>query len=184
MDEDKTVRKPVIVLVALVLVIWVMACSPAPKPQEFKSEAGRFSVMAPVALEEETQTYEIPEGKVVSHMFAGDLGGIGYVVVYADNPEEAVRKMDPEKFLDRARDGAVNKVNGKLVTETKITLEGNPGREFVVEASEAGGEEWTIKVRLFLVKNRLYVIDAAFKKGKVELSEVDRFLQSFKLIGK
>jgi hypothetical protein len=184
MEGDKGVRKRVIVVMALLLAMGVMGCSPAPKSQEFKSEAGKFSVMTPVALKEQTQTMDMKVGKIVSHMFLGNFGGIGYGVGYSDYPEEAVRKSDPEKILDGARNGAVSNVNGKLVMETKITLEGNPGRELIVDAKSTQGEDLTIKSRLFLVKNRLYVVMAAAKKGKVAFSELDKFLQSFKLIGK
>jgi hypothetical protein len=183
-EGDKGVRKPAIVLMALLLAIWVMACTPAPKPQEFKSEVGRFSVMAPVALKERSQTYDLTKFKIEAHFFEGNLGDIAYVVVYSDYPEEMVQKSDPEKILDGGRSGAVGSINGKLVTETKITLEGNPGRELVVEARDDSGAEWTSKARLFLVKNRMYVLDVTVKKGKFEVSVLDKFLQSFKLLGK
>ena len=183
-EGDKSVRKPVIVLMALLLAICVMACTPAPKPQEFKSEAGRFSVMAPVVLKETTQTQETAAGKVVCHLYLGNLGGLGYGVAYSDYPEEGVRKSDPEKILDGGRNGAVSNVNGKLVIETKIALEGNPGRELVIDAKDASQGDLTIKARLFLVGNRLYVVMAAAKKGQVGFKEMDQFLQSFKLLGK
>ncbi len=176
-------REPAIILVALLLAGGDAACSPPPKAREFRSEAGRFSVMTPAALEEHTRNVETQIGTIVSRMFVGNSGGIGYMVGYSDYPDEVIQTSDPEEMLDGSRNGAVNNVNGKLVMETRISLAGHPGREFVAEAKGKNQEDLTIKTRLFLVKNRLYMVLTAAKKEKAASSEMNQFLQSFKLIG-
>jgi len=102
-------------------------------------------------------------------------------VGYSDYPEEMVKESDPEKILDGSRDGAVRNANGKLVLENKISLDGNPGRELVIDAKGKGGQDATMKARVFLVKNRLYQVMVVAPKGQVSGAEIDDFLKSFKL---
>ena len=51
-------RKSALLLISLLLAVWLPGC--APKPQEFKSAAGRFAVTAPKTLQESTQDVETP----------------------------------------------------------------------------------------------------------------------------
>jgi len=180
-------RKTVILLIAfmLSLAIWMAACSPAPKPgpKEFKSEAGRFSVMSPRVLKETTQSIDTPAaGKITFYVFLGEQGNEEFAVSYGDYPETIIKKIDPQIILDGARNGMVRNINGKLISETKIALEGNPGRELLIDVLAGGGREITFKARLFLVKNRLYQIMWVAPKGKASVVEMDAFLQSLKLL--
>jgi hypothetical protein len=176
-------KKYVIIPIFLLLLAFVLAgCSPAPK--EFKSEAGGFSVMSPVTLMESHQEIETEAGKLDLHLFSGQLDDVGYFVSYTDYEPEIVRKADPEKMLDGSRDGAVSNVNGKLVSETRITLAGHPGRELVIDAKPKETPPGTIKERIFMVQNRLYQVVVVAPRRKDIASEADAFLQSFKLLGK
>ncbi len=176
-------RKFVILSISLLLACCLPACTAAPKFQEFKSEAGRFAVMAPLTLQEEAQELETQAGKIHLHVFSGQRDDIGYFVSYCDYPPEIVQRGDPEKMLDGSRDGAVSNANGKLLSETKITLEGHPGRELVMEARDESGRGGTIKGRLFMVKNRLYQVMVVAPRGQAGGQATDTFLQSFKLLG-
>ena len=175
-------RKSVIPSILLLLAFCLAGCSPAPK--EFKSEAGGFSVMSPVALMESSQELETEAGKLDLHLFAGQLDDVGYFVSYTDYAPEIVQKGDPEKMLDGSRDGAVSNVHGKLVSETRITLAGHPGRELLIDAKPGDAPPGTIKERIFMVKNRLYQVVVVAPKRRDIATEADGFLQSFKLLGK
>ena len=175
-------RKSVILLISLLLAVWLPGCTP--KPQEFKSAAGRFAVTAPKTLQESSQDLELQSGKIILYLFSTQQDNIGYFVSYCDYPPETMAHGDLEKMLDGSRDGALSNVKGELVSETKITLEGNPGRELVMETADESGRRATIKGRLFMVKNRLYQVMVVAPRSQAADKEVDQFIQSFKLLGK
>ncbi len=174
-------RKSFLLLMALLLVLWLAGCTA--KPQEFKSEAGGFSVMTPTPLQEEAKTLETEAGKIDLHLFAGQLDDIAYVIGYSDYPPEAAPPGYAEKMLDGARNGSVGNTQGRLVSETNITLAGYPGRELVIETRGEDSPPTIIKGRLFMVKNRLYQVTAVAPRGKAGDKVIDDFLQSFKLLG-
>jgi hypothetical protein len=78
--------------------------------------------------------------------------------------------------LDGGREGAVAKVNGKLLSETPLTLEGYPGREMTISAGQLG-----VRSRMYLVDNRAYSIIITGPVGELNLPRVDEVLNSFKL---
>ena len=174
-------KKPVLVLISLLLAVWLPGCTP--KPQEFKSEAGRFAVMTPVTFEESTNNLETEAGKIDLHLFANQLDDIAYVVAYSDYPPENAIPDYAEKMLDGARNGAVGNTRGRLVSETKISLADYPGRELVIETRGEDRPPAVVKGRMFMVKNRLYQITVVAPRGKAGDKIIDDFLQSFKLLG-
>lgn len=175
-------RKPVLLLILLLLAAWLPGC--APKPQEFKSEAGSFAVTAPKTLQESTHDLELQSGKTTLYLFSTQEDNIGYFVSYCDYPPETMQHGDLEKMLDGSRDGALSNAKGTLLSETRITLEGNPGRELLMETVDESGRPAAIKGRLFMVKNRLYQVMVVAPRSQTGDKEVDQFLQSFKLLGK
>jgi hypothetical protein len=152
--------------------------------QEFKSQEGGFSIMTPYALKETTQTVDTQIGKIEVHFFSADQSGESFVVVYSDYPSEVVKASDPEKMLDGSRDGAIGNVKGELVSETHISLNEYPGRDLTIRAQDENGQDLFMRGRIFLVENRLYQIMVIVTKGNESNSEINDFLQSFKLLSK
>jgi hypothetical protein len=81
-------------------------------------------------------------------------------------------------MLDAGRDEALGP-DGKLLTERKIILGSNPGREFDME--KLNGEAF-VKVRVWFVENRIYTLTAVGPSRERVLTNASRFLDSFKLI--
>ncbi|NJR48229.1 MAG: hypothetical protein HC780_00450 [Leptolyngbyaceae cyanobacterium CSU_1_3] len=177
-------KKFLIVTYLVALGFLPTACNPVAKSEEFKSQTGQFSVTAPIALKEETRSLDTTAGKINLHMFTATEKNKAYFVAYADYPEQILKLSNPEKMLDGARDGAIGNVNGKLVSEAKVSINGAPGRELVIEAKGKNGENGTVKARVFLVKNRLYQAMVVAPQAEVNSAEMDKFLQSFKLTQK
>ena len=117
-------------------------------------------------------------------MFTGEQGNVAYWVSYGDYPGTLVAKISPEAVLDGARHGMVSNINGKLISETIVSLAGYPGRELLIDVMGGNRQEITIKAHLFLVKNRLYQIAWCAPKGKASIVEMDAFLKSLKLLKK
>ena len=118
--------------------------------KEFTSKEGGFTVLMPGTPKEQTQKFATQVGDIEAKMFQLEAKpGQAYVMAYADYPEAVVKKSNPDKILDGARDGAAKKINGKVASEKKITLEKHPGREVEIE----GPGNILIRVRVFLVKH-------------------------------
>jgi len=101
-----------------------------------------------------------------------------YMVSYADYPPTALAANKVDAELDAAPSAALASVPGaKLTGVTKVTLDGNPGREFTADAEVHG----RIKGRIYLVKNRLYQLVAGGSPEKVSDQDVQKFFDSFKL---
>lgn len=67
---------------------------------------------------------------------------------------DSPRTESSDKILESARDGSVRKIQGTVLTQRRITLQGYPGLEIQVSAR---GDS-LVDERLLLVRNRLYVI--------------------------
>src|SRR5262249_22507029 len=104
----------------------------------------------------------------------------GFTVMYADIPaaeaakggEGVFKKMQDD--MTKLRDGKA----GKLSVE-KIGRQGTiRGVGFQLDSPDG---KKTALVRMYLVKNRLYVLMSGAFEGKPDLTEVGRFLDSFKI---
>jgi hypothetical protein len=169
--------KPIIWSVASLLPIQLAGCG---APQEFKSEAGRFSIVAPVELKEQVTPVDSPFGKIDFHVFMGRSPDAEYLVSYADFPNPQLL-ADPERLIDARRDDEIRTLKGRLGRETRITVDGNPGREISLEGTDPSGTQVSAKTRLFLVRNRLYQIYVGAGRANLP-TDSDAFLQSFKLL--
>ena len=167
--------------ILMAVVVLTAACNK--KAQVFRSESGGFSVMIPGKPDESTRKLDTPRGKIDLHLFTAQKSNRAYIVSYSDYPDEMVKQNSPEKILDGSRDGQVRSM-GKLILEKNISLDGNPGRELVVEGKTSDGHDASSKTRIFLVGNRLYQVIFAAPKGEASSSEMDDFLESFKLTPK
>jgi len=87
-------------------------------------------------------------------------------------------------MVDKYRDDTVVKLNAKIMSEGKITLDHNPGREFVPEVSEKPGHEAVIKWRAFFVRNQLYQVTVVGPQEELTATEVMDFFDSFRLTTK
>lgn len=175
-------KKMLAVSLIVVVALFLGACS-APEPTEFTSDAGAFSVMTPATLEEQTQSVPTAAGDIETHMFTGEVGGTAYMVAYSDYPEQVLAQVDAQTLLEGARDGAIQNSSANLVSEEAITLGEYPGIEVVADVKSDKGEEGTLKSHIYLVGNRLYQVMVMGSKGSLDMTKVDAFLDSFKLVG-
>ena len=81
-------------------------------------------------------------------------------------------------MLEAGRDEALGK-DGKLLSERRITLDSNLGREFDME--KLGGKVF-VKVRVYFVVNRIYTLTAVGSSRERVSTNASRFLDSFRLI--
>jgi hypothetical protein len=110
----------------------------------------------------------------------GDIN-LAYVFISSIYPDSLINSNKKEMLPDFFRssiDGAVKNVNGKLIAEKEVLLDGFPGREAKVDY---GNGQAIIAFRMYLVQNRAYFIQTISEKGKEENESALRFRNSFKL---
>jgi hypothetical protein len=151
-----------------------------PELKKFTSKGGSFTVLLPEGSKTKTQSQKSPIGELKVTRTEGSLGGTHFGAIYTDFPADRFKDADPARVLDGARNGAVQSLKGKLVSEKEIALgkARHPGRELLVEA--AGGKVW-VRARIYLAGNRLYQTIASGTEEAVKARIVDRFLDSLTL---
>ena len=90
-----------------------------------------------------------------------------------DTPEEKTA----DRILHSALEGSMRKIQGKVVSQKEITVQGNPGLE--IRASARNNS--TVDARLIVVGSRLYMIMIVDTEQSNDDKAVRRVFQSFKL---
>ena len=100
-----------------------------------------------------------------------------YAIAWAEKPPVArMNDLVPDKTLDQARDGALNKTNTTLVSEIRSNPQGFPGRDVV--AHNAGGG--VLDTRFVYAGARLYMLIATAPSASARNEQdVIRFFNSF-----
>jgi len=144
----------------------------------FTSKEGRFSIAMPGMPEEKKQRVTAATGNLDVFLFTIEgKNDSAYVISYTDLPAADAAPGTEEKRLDFAREGAVDRARGKLRSEKKIELDKHPGRELVIETDK----DAVIRMRIFVVKQRLYQTMALGSGAFVQSKEAALFLDSLKL---
>ena len=150
---------------------------------KFQDKVGNFSILMPNKPKKDVDLLESPQGikiKLISFISFIKNNSVMYMVSYTDYPIEVINSLNTDEFLSSSTQGAANNVNGVVIVEQKITLNGYPGREVVIEAAMRKPKDATFKTRFYLIKNRLYVIQIYSLKGLISAYEQNNFLNSFK----
>lgn len=100
-----------------------------------------------------------------------------FSITWADNPpvvEASNRTID--RVMDLARDGALERTQTTLLSESRSAPGGNPARDFIARNASGG----VMDTRLVIVGNRLYMLSAAFPSMSARREQdVMRFFNSF-----
>lgn len=143
---------------------------------------GKASALMPGRPRLQTQPMNVPGAGFITlrlHLLEAPGKDVGFALGYCDYPLHMMRGANIEMMLDGARDGAVRNVNGTLVSENQINVQGNSGRE--IHATIPQGD---LRARFFIVGNRMYMLMAIEGRGE-SIPEADRtrFFDSFQLRG-
>jgi hypothetical protein len=103
-----------------------------------------------------------------------------FAVAWADEPPVERANSDvPDKTLDMARDDAMQRTETTLVSETPLSQQGFPARDF--SARNLGGG--VFNARLILARKRLYMLTATFPSVDARREQdVIRFFNSFNVV--
>jgi hypothetical protein len=153
--------------------------APATQTTEWKTysyPSDGFSASFPAEPQLSKNNVETKTGKFEVHTYSVILKP-AWVVAVVDYGQQA-KNADPDTLLGLGKQGALSNSNAHLVSEKKITLDGNHGLEFEVESDMAH-----YSYRIYLVGGTLYqtlvISDTADK-----YVDAARFLDSFRLIAR
>jgi len=153
-----------------------------PNWQEYRSQAGRYSILMPDKPKEQTQTVNSAAGSLDMHIASFEDRSGAYLVIYVDYPADMIHSGQEKDVLDGAMQGAVANVDGKLTRQQDFPLGKVPGREVEFDAPAKGAQPAThIKVRYFLTNDRLYQVMVVAQQNPGLPTDAQKFLDSFKL---
>ncbi|NUN66607.1 hypothetical protein HCU40_18030 [Pseudanabaena biceps] len=148
--------------------------------QDYKSANGKFSVQMPSKPQEQVQDQTTDVGTIKLNMVIAEASDSGYFIGFADFPSKVANPEDVQKGLTESVKGSVGNIKGTILSEKEYMLGTVPCRDF-----EANGKvqstDVLMKGRFCLADNRLYQIFALGAKDKLAVTDVDRFIGSFKI---
>jgi hypothetical protein len=145
--------------------------------QTFTPQDQSFSILMPGKPKEKVETIATVVGNASLHMHVVDRGSSAFLIGYADLPPAAANAPLRE-YLDGVRGGMLQGVNGKVIVEKHITLDGHTGREFSFTSEKPKGKG---AARIYRVKGRLYELLVLGRNIDPESADVRKFFDSFKL---
>ena len=162
--------------IILTVLIFGIACG-AKKTgwQELKSKEGRFVVMMPGDSEYLIDTVGTPTGKVAYPSYAFDEEEKYYLVGYSDMPGELIARAPADVIIEGSCRGVLAEAGGREVGSKLLTKDKCLGREITAEIPGAG---LVMKVRSYLVGNRLYLLFASAPPTDT-IGCFGRFMDSF-----
>lgn len=148
--------------------------------QKFESKEGGFVVTMPGKPTIKTVKLPTDFGLTYLNVFMlSTKEGFAYFVSFIDYPGNLFENKTIDTALDEARDGIISNTQAQLLKEKMISIKGNPGRE--IEFQATNGATFG-RVRLFVVKQRLYHIMVTTSKDKKSSYHINKFLDSFNLL--
>ena len=171
---------------SLLLVVAVLLCAFTARTyaegekasmKPYKHAKGKLEIMMPGTPKEDSSVEQTAAGPITLWQASVILTSKAYFVSYSDMPK-ATWKGDPKVMLEGARDGAAQRVKGKIVDDKEVKLGKYPGREFKVVV-----DKMELTQRVYLVEHRLYQVNMGCLAGTCTDSEVQDYLNSFKVVG-
>jgi hypothetical protein len=150
-------------------------------------EAVDFSIEFPAAPTEEEQSLESAIGPLKLYIRMYEVLDVekdenfAYGMITTEYPVGTIHSDSTqtlEKVFDGAINGCVENVKGKLLSQQVVEINGFPGREFRIDFQDGLA---TFKMKAFLVKNKMFILQTITDPKKEGNKSAERFLGSFKL---
>jgi hypothetical protein len=151
-------RKALATLLLLVSVATAYGIQADSEWFRFTSPKGLFSLLLPhePKLDANDSTTE-----TLTHQRFNDFEeGYGFVIEYFGTASVG----DPEKYLEGTSEGIRKVVQGTLVEEKKISLDGYPGHDLTLSFTTADGTVLFSRTRIYIVDSSLFSISYVWRK--------------------
>ena len=142
----------------------------------FKSTEENFTISMPREPQQERTTGRTPLGNG-HHIYTVDDDGVSFTASYSVLDNAPTQSKDIKRTLDMARDMVAMVTNGKLLTDTDISIDNFPGRLVRIEKDK---RIWT--VHAYIVKDRMYQLMTTEPKAKEPNVSAAKFFESFHLL--
>lgn len=165
---------------ALVLISAVAPVTQAAPVPVFTSRFERYSINFPGELKSATRLMSLPKmGQIKVHFVTASKPPVTCIVIPMKLPSTPSGARS-EQFLDGVERGFTMSTSAKLLSRKKISLNGAPGREIVVQAGRN-----LLRGRFFVKGNRSYqVVVVAPKNAAAKYdSQIIQVLNSFRILG-
>ncbi len=166
---------------AIAVATLLLAACGGPSWQELTSHEGGFRVLMRGDPLVEKQELETPIGRITGHWYSTAHEDSVFGVGYADYPVDFVRNVPQRELFTTLRESWVKRISGKVQGgDTDINLESHPGMEYIASGTFNGKNAY-LRGRLYLVGNRVFQVVVFGSKESLPLSDVNKFMNSFKL---
>jgi hypothetical protein len=162
----------------ILALLTLTACNRAPVIDWHQVDApdGTFSVTLPGdPVKEDKPTKSITGGSFVSHSFktrsSNNVGNAAYACAWWEDP--TLKDRTPEQILDNLRDIVISGLQGRLLEEKRLTIQGHPARDI---RAILPGHDYDNRI---VVGNRVYSLMVSSKKR--DSKNVDKFFKSLVL---
>jgi hypothetical protein len=146
----------------------------------FASKATQFSIDMPTQPTVSTMTTKSFIGDVTNEIFTSWEGHEKFTVDHSQIPRFALHFAGADTIYDHARAALLKQTWSKSVSFTDVTVDGRQGKQLVYDTPPVPGKPETAGIaNLFLVDDRLYVVDAVVPEGDSEVN-AQRFLASMR----
>src|SRR5713226_4949534 len=164
---------------AVCLIVAATLCSllPAGSAQDngkmalFNCKEGSFSVMMPGEPEHTAKDLTSPAGPTTLHSYQVNHGPATYIVAYSDYAQ-----VDAAKSLVDVVNGQAKSLEGKVVSDKSLTVNGHPGRRVRIES-----KDFIFLTMVVVSGNRLYQVLFVIPQGAEPPPRAEEFLSSFKI---
>jgi hypothetical protein len=146
--------------------------------KEYTISTGAFAISMPTSPVIESHAVDTGSGPIDTQIVLAKTDpSVAYAMVYCEYPQDALFCIAPEKYLNTASHRMVEKMNGDVISESHILLDGFPGREIKMTVSNG-----ILHLKLYAVGKRSYQIYAVALNDRTAHKEARRFLSSFRLL--
>ncbi len=153
------------------------------------SKEGKFKIQFPSKPKESAKLVKSPTGDVTMNVFMLDAGAGSdkenklYMTIYSDYPNQVInsgmRKGKVDTFLTNAILGSIENMKGKIISQDAITYKKYPGKHTVISFSGGRG---IMDMKMFLIKNRIYVLEVGYENGFRNVPSMSKFFSSFEIL--
>ena len=120
---------------------------------------------------------------IYSYNVATNIGddNLAYILTETEYPDSLINsdnKDELDAFFKNSIDGILNNFHGKLVSESQTAIQGFPGRQVKLDIQQGKS---VMNIRLYLVKNRLYMLEIVTTADKDHNTSIQKFMNSFEI---
>ena len=174
------------IIVAILSFSFLILSGFVPARNVYLHDSDLLSIEFPAEPKKQTQQVDTEIGPlsidmVMLEQTEGTDGQYLYAVmtsVYPDSLINSDKTEMHEKFFRGSIDGAVNNVQGKILSEKIVSLKGYPGRQIAIDY---GSGMAVISMTMYLVHNEMIFLQTISKPGEQENAAAAKFYGSFKL---